>query len=96
MSKYKIDKYAQDYISEIYQQSNEYKMYEFGLAYGYFSLLKGIKSYLSKEDREDILKVLCGCEGTIYDHLRKLVEADKHENSKTDDLIEKFEEFKRK
>lgn len=96
MSKYKIDKYIQEITNEIYKQSNEYKMLELGLAFGNFHMLKALKSFINKEEYEDIKKASCRGDGNIYDYFRELVEADKHENSKTEDLIEKFEEFKSK
>lgn len=95
MSQYKIDKYIQDVTNEIYKQSNEYKMLELGLALGNFHMLKALKSFIDKKEYGDIKKSFCCGEGNIYDHFRKLVEADKYENSKADDLIEKFEEFRK-
>ena len=95
MSKYKIDKYIQEITNEIYKQSNEYKMLELGVALGNFQMLKALKMFIDKEEYEDIKKSFCcGGDDNIYDHFRKLIDADKHENSKTEDLIEKFEEFK--
>lgn len=91
MSQYKIDKYIQKVTNEIYEQSNEYKMLEFGVALGNFQMLKGLRSFIDKKEYEDIKNSLCCGDGKIYDYFRKLVEADKYENSKTDDLFEKFE-----
>lgn len=94
MSQYKIDKYIQDATNEIYIQSNEYKMLEMGVALGNFNMLKALKPFIDKKEYETIIGLNCTREGAIHDHFRKLVEADKYENSKTEDLIEKFEEFK--
>lgn len=95
MSQYKIDKYMQEVTNEIYKQSNEYKTLELGVALGNFQMLKSLKSFIDKKEYEDIRNAFCCLDGNIYDHFRKLVEADKYENSKTDDLLEKFEEFRK-
>lgn len=94
MSKYKVDKYIQEITNEFYKQSNEYKMLEMGIALGYFNMLRALKSFIDKDEYEAIADSFCTGEGNICDHFRKLAEADKHENSKTEELIEKFEEFK--
>lgn len=95
MSKYKVDKYIQEITDEFYKQSNEYKMLEMGVALGYFNMLRALKPFIDKKEYETIIGLNCTGEDNIHDHFRKLVEADKYENSKTEDLIEKFEEFRR-
>lgn len=95
MSQYKIDEYIQEATNEIYKQSNEYKMLELGMAFGNFHMLKVLKAFITKEEYEYIKKSFCSGKGNMCNYFEKLVEADKHENSKTEDLIEKFEEFRK-
>lgn len=95
MSKYLVEKYINDLTIEILEKSNEYKMYNIGAATGYYHMLKAFKPLIGEEVYNNFISDWKNETGEIHKYFTKLIELDKLENTKVEDIVENFDTYKK-
>lgn len=95
MSKYLVEKYINDLTIEILEKSNECKMYNIGAATGYYHMLKTFRPLIGEDFYNNFISEWKKETGEIQKYFTKLIELDKLENTKTEDIAEKFDAYKR-
>jgi flagellar biosynthesis chaperone FliJ len=94
MSEYKYNQYIQNFKNEIYQNSNDYKMFELGVAIGNFQLLDLIKGCITEDLYKQCINELSNNTGKIGEHFKNLREAYNSTNTNAEDLAEKLNKYR--
>jgi len=95
MSKYLVEKYVCKLINEVFDKSNEYKMYNIGAATGYYHMLQLLRPLIGEDTYASIVSEWKNETGEIQEYFNKLIELDKQENTKAEDIAEKFDAYKK-